>query len=69
MLSWERVQFAAVAAATFLGLGMACYATYGAAFVEETYLYHSRRKDPRHNFSMYFYITYLTYSYQDHVSW
>ena len=69
ILSWDRIQFAVVAAATFLGIGMACYAAYGAAFLDETYFYHSRRKDPRHNFSIYFYNTYLTYDSRDRVSW
>ncbi|KAL3146110.1 hypothetical protein ABBQ38_015459 [Trebouxia sp. C0009 RCD-2024] len=68
-VSWERIQFAAAATTTFLGLGTACYAAYGMAFLNETYLYHSRRKDPRHNFSIYFYHAYLTYHLQDKVSW
>lgn len=43
--------FSAAAAAAFLGLGAACYAAFGHAFLENAYLYHSRRVDPRHNFS------------------
>lgn len=69
MLSRERICFGSVAAATFLLLGAACYAAYGQEFLQETYLYHSGRKDPRHNFSIYFYNSYLTYSHKDRVSW
>lgn len=68
-MSWDRMQFATLAATTFLGLGMVCYTAYGTAFLNETYLYHSRRKDPRHNFSIYFYNTYLKYHLQDSISW
>ena len=50
-------------------LGAACYAAYGDSFLQETYLYHSGRKDPRHNFSIYFYNSYLTYELRDKVSW
>ena len=43
--------FSAAAAAAFLGLGAACYAAFGHAFLENAYMYHGRRVDPRHNFS------------------
>ena len=43
--------FSAASAAAFLGLSAACYAAYGHAFLENAYLYHGRRVDPRHNFS------------------
>ena len=68
-VSWERVQFATISAATFFALGLACYAAYKTDFLNETYLYHSRRKDPRHNFSIYSYNIYLTYHSGDRVSW
>ncbi len=69
MLSRDRICFAATSAATFLLLGATCYAAYGDPFLQETYLYHSGRKDPRHNFSIYFYNSYLTYELRDKVSW
>ena len=55
----ERVAFAVQSTGTFLALGLGCYALYGRPFLEEAFLYHSRRRDPRHNFSPFFYPTYL----------
>ncbi|KAJ8974380.1 hypothetical protein NQ317_001532 [Molorchus minor] len=36
------------------------YVLYGYKFLYETHIYHFIRKDPRHNFSLYFYLQYLT---------
>jgi phosphatidylinositol glycan class M len=39
--------------------------SWGYPFVYESYLYHLHRRDHRHNFSPYFYLTYLTYPSED----
>lgn len=58
----RRVIFALVGAGTFLLLGAFFYWIYGFEFLHETYLYHVSRKDNRHNFSVYFYLLYLTFN-------
>jgi phosphatidylinositol glycan class M len=47
----SMVKFASAFAAVFAGLAALCYAAYGDSFLEQAYLYHGRRVDPRHNFS------------------
>ncbi|KIK57633.1 glycosyltransferase family 50 protein [Collybiopsis luxurians FD-317 M1] len=53
--------FGLVSVSTFGLLTGACYLVWGYPFLYESYLYHLHRLDHRHNFSPYFYLTYLTY--------
>jgi GPI mannosyltransferase 1 subunit M len=61
LCGWLRscLAFGAPALATFAVLCGASYAAYGHDFLHEAILYHSTRRDPRHNFSPHFLFTYL----------
>lgn len=58
-VSASGLLFGVVSAGVFFALGAAMHGMYGKEFVDETYLYHLTRVDPRHNFSFYFYPAYL----------
>ncbi|GLI66742.1 hypothetical protein VaNZ11_010691, partial [Volvox africanus] len=55
------VLFGAAAATSFSLLGGLFYKLYGIEFLQEAFLHHLNRKDPRHNFSPYYYPVYLSY--------
>ncbi|XP_002730814.1 GPI alpha-1,4-mannosyltransferase I, catalytic subunit-like [Saccoglossus kowalevskii] len=55
-----RLQFVFVSVLTFVISTWLAYYWYGFKAIQETYLYHITRKDIRHNFSVYFYMLYLT---------
>lgn len=56
---WRRVRFGVLTALALAALTAALYALYGYEFIYESYLYHIGRSDPRHNFSLHFYMLYL----------
>lgn len=58
-VSVDGLVFGVLSGLVFLFLGGAMHWFYGMEFLEETYLYHLSRVDPRHNFSPYFYPAYL----------
>jgi phosphatidylinositol glycan class M len=57
----EGLKFGVVSAGLFIGLNVVFYHLYGELFLQEAFLHHLTRKDPRHNFSIYFYHVYLTF--------
>jgi phosphatidylinositol glycan class M len=56
---WRRVRFGVVTLVALVALTAALYQLYGYEFLYESYLYHIGRSDPRHNFSLHFYMLYL----------
>ena len=60
LLSVKRLKFILASSGTFLILGLLFYKLYGWEFIEETYLYHVKRTDIKHNFSLYFYMLFVT---------
>lgn len=56
--------FGSISGGVFLLLGLLFYQLYGQLFLQEAFLHHLTRKDPRHNFSVYYYPVYL-----DYMSW
>ncbi|KAH6918275.1 GPI mannosyltransferase 1, partial [Coprinopsis sp. MPI-PUGE-AT-0042] len=65
LVNAKTIWFTMVSAVTFALLGAGCYAIWGYPFLYESYIYHLHRLDHRHNFSPYFYLTYLTYPSTD----
>lgn len=66
---FNGIQFGGASAAVFLLLGAACYRLYGQRFIDEAFLHHVTRRDPRHNFSPHFYPIYLDqYGHQSNGS-
>jgi GPI mannosyltransferase 1 subunit M len=59
LVSLKGFEFGTCAAGIFFLLGIGMHKMCGWAFLQETYLYHAMRIDPRHNFSPFFYPAYL----------
>jgi GPI mannosyltransferase 1 subunit M len=58
-VSWTRVRFALETVGTVTLATALAWLVYGDRCIQDAYLYHFGRTDPRHNFSPYFYALYL----------
>ncbi|GAA5910133.1 hypothetical protein JCM5296_001968 [Sporobolomyces johnsonii] len=58
----RTARFVLLSFAAFMALNVPLYLIWGEPFLDETFLYHLRRLDHRHNFSPYFYPYYLSAS-------
>lgn len=58
--NWKQMNLVAGCLLSLGSLTIMFYRAYGYDFIFESYLYHMFRKDTRHNFSVYFYLQYLT---------
>lgn len=58
--NYNRVKLVLGCLMMLSGLTFLFYKTYGYTFIDESILYHLRRQDFRHNFSVYFYHQYLS---------
>ncbi|GAB1606374.1 GPI mannosyltransferase 1-like [Argonauta hians] len=56
----NQIMFALVSVSILAVFTSAFYFIYGWPFLQEAYLHHISRKDTRHNFSLFFYLLYLT---------
>ncbi|VTZ67707.1 GPI mannosyltransferase 1, putative [Plasmodium chabaudi chabaudi] len=59
-LNSDQLKFSLFSFITFLALNIIFYAIYGYEFLYESFIYHLVRQDHKHNFSLFFYIMYLT---------
>lgn len=55
-----RLKLTLATLAAFVALSSAAYHLYGYEYLNESFLYHVSRVDTRHNFSVFFYLLYLT---------
>ena len=62
VFNYKSILFSILAIITFTSILVAFYILFGNKFLYEYLIYHVVRKDHRHNYSMYYYLMYLTYS-------
>lgn len=61
----KKILFVVVFVLTLVIVTWPWYYLYGHQFLDESYLYHASRVDVRHNFSIYFYLNYLSSGFNE----
>ena len=61
--TYKRTIFVISTGISFMALTLFSFGLYGREYIEEGFLYHVTRVDTRHNFSIYFYLLYLSTNY------
>jgi phosphatidylinositol glycan class M len=57
----NRIAFTVATVAAIVACTAVSYHLYGEEYLEHALIYHFKRKDHRHNFSVYWYLMYLNY--------
>lgn len=63
--SRKKIMFVAIFVLSLIIETLPWYYLYGQKFLDESYLYHTKRLDVRHNFSVYFYVNYLISNFDE----
>lgn len=69
---WPGLNHLKFFASTLTSLSLTCYISYlyfGQAYIDQSFIYHLKRKDLQHNFSIYFYLFRLLPDYQDQIGY
>lgn len=67
--NWKQLRLASSCLVTLILIYTLFFYFYGTKFLDESLLYHLKRTDIRHNFSLYFYLQYLSCTFNSVPLW